>query len=411
VNENLKSSAVHIFIAVIECMHALNNLFFGFYLQRIPFMQNVFFAHRMFVFLVIETERTIESPKAVDPGAYQHLHGIRRALMYPHKSSFVVPDHNTFKNIFTKYIMLLKPILFLRKKLPKNLDETEKKAIQGEKIAMDILSVEDASEIGKEYLFKEGVFERIIGSNGHCDTFQAGRKIRCKKTKKDEYAHVAVDLGSVGGHYSGSVKKGKNVYYFDSMCESPYRTHFKRYLKERYGKDVKIVQEFTNNRFQPSGGFAPDRNALSDFLKNANVRVSPKKFDIVYEISHYDLLSQHHFCYIESLLYLFHKMYGTPIGPSKDPEQRLRFVKSVMWCLIFKYTRPDRTSSKFKYFVRNFPYYVKLNNVRYNQKGFYLPTGRFFTHQVKKIRMMNPGIAKIASIPFIVNWCLKHSNV
>lgn len=292
------------------------------------------------------------------------------------------------------------------------LDFTEKQATRGNKLAIDMLSVEDASEIAKTYIFDDDVFEKIMASlgGGHCDMFSRSSKIKCVR-KDNELLHLGFHIGkNVGGHYSGAVKRGKKVTYFDSMCESPYRTHFKRFIKKRYGPNVNIVQDFNKHLFQPSGGFAPNTTrVLTSMLSSAHINthgMDPKK---LFYISQFDLLSQHHFCYIESLVYLCHKVLRTPIGPT-DPEKRLRFIKSILWCLIMKYAQPDTSTKMFKYFSRNFRYYVKLNGVTYHPKGFYLPKERsVITYNIKKINLLPASIARVASLPGIIRWSLRNA--
>lgn len=290
-----------------------------------------------------------------------------------------------------------------------NLDFTEKQAMRGNKLAIDMLSVEDASEIAKHYIFDEGVFEKIMADlgGGHCQTFSLRNKIRCVKRER-ELVHMGFHISkSAGGHYSGAVKKGNTVTYFDSMCESPYRKQFKRFIQKRYGSKVNVVQEFGSHRFQPSGGFAPETTReLTTLMNSARVNYSGIDPNKLFYVSQFDLLSQHHFCYIESFVYLCHKVLGTPIGPV-DPEKRLRFIKSILWCLIMKYVQPDTTTQMFKYFSRNFRFYINLKGVKYNPKGFYLPKERsVITYSVKKIRVMPVSIAKSASLKSVIGWSL-----
>lgn len=295
-----------------------------------------------------------------------------------------------------------------RPKSNENLDDIEIQAMNGVKIARDMLAIEDASEIAKSYMFRKGVFERIMRDlgGGHCQTFKNGDVIQCVKQQPQEILHLGYDIGEEGGHYSGAVKKAGTVMFFDSMCDSPYRTHFRRFMRQRYGKAVKIVQDYSTRRFQPSGGFAPTKNYLSRLLNRSKIRTD---INSAFEISQYDVLSQHHFCYVESIVYLCHKVLGTPIGKSEDPEKRLRFIKSVMWCLIFKYAHPNTQQTVFKYFARNFRYYMRLRNVRYHPKGFYLPTSKRYTYQIMKINMMSPAKARTMSLRNIIYWCLMHS--
>jgi hypothetical protein len=293
---------------------------------------------------------------------------------------------------------------------PKNYEKIERDAANGLQIARDVLAVEDASDIGKSFMFIDGVFEKIIKSVTdipfHCQKFSNRSKVKCTKKPK-EIMHIAYDIPhDVGGHYAGVVKSGQQAIFFDSMCQSEYGPKFKRFVQKRYGKDVNVSEAFNKTKYQPSGGFIANKNALRELLKEPNV--SANRLNYIHEISQYDVLSQHHFCYIESLVYLFHKLLDTPMGPSADPEHRLRFIKSVMWCLIFKYSNVNTNTQAFKYFERNFRYYVKLNNVVYNKnRGLYLPTNKPYVYKVETINMMPPSRAENASIEAIIQWSLK----
>lgn len=291
-----------------------------------------------------------------------------------------------------------------------NLDDTEKAAVNGLAVARDVLAVEDASEIAKSFIFEgKDVFEKIIESVTKtpysCQTFNNRTGVKCVKLPT-EILHIGYE-GNFGGHYSAAVKSGQKAVFFDSMCQSEYGPKFRSFIKRRYGPKVKIVQDFNKNKFQPSGGFAPNKNSLRNWLQQAGISFDSNKLNRIHEISQYDVLSQHHFCYIEALVYLFHKILKTPIGPSANPEKRLRFIKSVMWCLIFKYANPNRNTHACKYFEKNFKYYIKLHNVVYNQHGFYLPTNKQYSYSVEKIHMMSPDAAKKASIKQIISYSLK----
>lgn len=318
--------------------------------------------------------------------------------MYPSVRFMNTSSNSTLKNF---------------KQDPKNYENIEKDAASGIKIAQDILSVEDASDIGKSFIFKDGVFEKILESvtNNqqkipfYCKTFSNRTKVACTGKPK-EIMHIGYDIpGGAGGHYSAVVKSGSQAIFFDSMCQSEYGPKFRQFVQKRYGKGVRVTEAFNKNKYQPSGGFAPNKNTLRNWLNKANI--STNRLNYIHEISQYDVLSQHHFCFIESLVYLFHKILRTPMGSSANPERRLRFIKSVMWCLIFKYAGVNQNTQAFKYFARNFKYYVKLHNVTYNNHGFYLPTSKPYTYTVEKINMMPPSKAESASIPQIIEWSLK----
>lgn len=293
-----------------------------------------------------------------------------------------------------------------------NLDYVEKEAKKGDSISDTLLAIEDASEIAKSYMFRPGVFEKILRiatrKPTHCITFEKTGQLKC--IPQIEIAHIGLEIPNVGGHYSSAVKKGKNVYMFDSMCKSMYSPTFKRAYQKIF-KTPKITQEHINVAYQPSGGFAPETPAImKNIMKEANVPALLTNNNAFVKSAHrvaqYDLLSQHHFCYIESLVYLFSKIYGTPIGP-KSPERRIRFIKSIMWAFILKFVRPKRNAA-FAYFFRNFPYYLKQKSgVKYSNKGFYLPTGEPITYALKRIRVLKTYQAQKMSIPQIIKYSLK----
>lgn len=298
-------------------------------------------------------------------------------------------------------------------------DYVELEAARGVKSAKEILVIEDASELAKSYIFEENVFERIMKDltpkeyNSHCATFGGStlkKRMRCTvPSNSKEIMHIAYNIPRVGGHYAAGIKSGNSIVYFDSMC-SEYRQFMEKYMKKRYGPNIKIRQNFNKNLFQPSGGFVPNSPIkLKKLMEEQNVNTQNIDMNSSFHISQYDVLSQHHFCYVESLIYLCHKILGTPIGTSSDPEIRLRFVKSVLWSLIFKYVN-IRPSRKFEYFKRNFPYYMKTSGVRYISKGFYIKNGKSpIRHSIKRIHVLDPRIAKLASLKFIIKWAHKFS--
>lgn len=311
--------------------------------------------------------------------------------------------------------MTLSPNSTLRpfKPSPNTYENIERDAAAGHPLSRDLLAIEDASEMAKTYMFDtKNIFEKILGSVSqtpiHCNTFSNRSKLRClQRPPSNEIMHIAYHIGNnVGGHYSSAVKVGPDVVFFDSMCQSEYGPKFKKYIETRYGPNVKVTEAYNRTKYQPSGGFPPNKEDLKKFLGAVKLNVSETDLNKIHKISQYDLLSQHHFCYIESLVYLFHRILRTSMGPI-DPEQRLRFIKSVMWCLIVKYVRPNENTAMYKYFKHNFRFYVKLNNVVYNNRGFYMPTNKEFTYSIKKIRFMPVSQAKNASIEAIIQWSLE----
>jgi hypothetical protein len=222
-------------------------------------------------------------------------------------------------------------------------------------LAKQLLAVEDASEMAKLYLHEKGVFEKIVGDikkeTGKRFSFQCGMKV--KKTRGTEYIMMEATYDNGAGHY-GMVKVDhgeKTAKLYDSMvkAESDFKAPLENFLTSEYTLTV------SENAPQPTGGFVA--GSLEEFRNpNYSGGVPKKLVEDAYELSQYDELSQHHFCYVESLLAMMNDMgYGDP-GPS-DPRERLTFVKRVIWGLLHKYVpKEKRRSVQWKYFEENFPY-------------------------------------------------------
>lgn len=228
--------------------------------------------------------------------------------------------------------------------------------------ARKLLAIEDASEMAKLYLHKKGVFEKIAEDvkkeTGKEFTFHCRKTKSMKIKKKDdiEYVMMEISYDNTTGHY-GLAKvnhKNKTARLYDSMVkvESDFKAPLEKVLTKRY-----TVTE-SKNKLQPTGGFVA--GSLKEFKEPSYSGGVPKKLlDDAYELSQYDELSQHHFCYVESLLAMMSDMgHGNP-GPG-DPRDRLTFVKRVIWGLLHKYVpKEKRRSAQWKYFVKNFPYIME----------------------------------------------------
>ena len=191
-----------------------------------------------------------------------------------------------------------------------------------------------------------------------------------KNRNGTEYLHIAHTYPSGDGHYALARvnHNNKEIKLFNSMGAN--RTEFKNELRTVYGNRYTIRNK--QSSFQPTGGFVSTNiENYKQLLKNTKINIRNKKvLEKSFEISQYDELSQHHFCYIEAFIAMMHDTLRTPLGP-KDPRDRLTFIKRVVWALIHKYTPPsNRTSLKWKYFVTNFPYILQITNT--NGKRFNL---------------------------------------
>jgi hypothetical protein len=238
-----------------------------------------------------------------------------------------------------------------------------------------LMAIEDASEVAKQLLQERGIFEQI----GRDIKKEAGYdfKFQCKRTSNMNkptnnrsgvtYVHMAHTYPDNSGHYALAKvsHQNKTIDLFDSMGAG--RSEFKNELKTVYGRDYKIRKR--NTPFQPTGGFVTtDVNNYKKLLKDTKISIrNPRVLEKSFEISQYDELSQHHFCYIEAFIAMMHDTLGTPLGP-KDPRDRLVFIKRIVWGLIHKYVPPSkRKTLKWKYFVTNFPYYIKVTNTQGNR--------------------------------------------
>jgi hypothetical protein len=231
--------------------------------------------------------------------------------------------------------------------------------------ARKLLAIEDASEMAKLYLHNKGVFEKIAADlkkeTGKDFTFHC-KKTKTMKVKKKsdiEYVMMEIKYDDSAGHY-GMAKvnhKNKTARLYDSMVkdESDFKAPLEKVLTKRY----KVTE--SKNKLQPTGGFVA--GSLKEFKEpNYSGGIPKKLLEDAYELSQYDELSQHHFCYVESLLAMMNDMgHGDP-GPG-DPRDRLIFIKRVIWGLLHKYVpKEKRKSAQWKYFVKNFPYIMETRS-------------------------------------------------
>jgi hypothetical protein len=286
-----------------------------------------------------------------------------------------------------------------------------------------ILAIEDASEVAKNYIQKPGVFEKILKDMS--PSFFTGEFIKNKRIagnsqvnisqrfpKSNELAHVALVLEE-GGHYSSAVvnPEQKVVRLFDSMCSTSgphtYFDNMKSIYERSYpGYNIKLVN--SNSYYQPSGGFtmateAEFKRILTKTMKTHDIPTKNINFKRAFEVHQYDPMSQHHFCYIEGLVFLAKEMLGTSLGPhgNSNMTDRLIFIKQVLWGLLQKYvfTPAIKSTKKYKILKNNFQFIldVKGSTVKH---GFTIP-GPNYTYELRKFHL--PDVTKTTPLKEVFN--------
>lgn len=270
------------------------------------------------------------------------------------------------------------------------LDNEDKDTI---KFSPDALAIDNASEIAKRLI--EPLFEDIskqIISECNCNipntyNFQCkvGQKLDLPKSKY-EILHLGKSLKGIG-HYIGAYvnHSNKTIKVKDSMGASGgERDEMMKLLKRTY-PTYKITDESNVNGSQPTGGFFAEntnkfKTIYSKYLDINTDTIHPQHLVQLYKLQQMDELSQHHFCYIESFVYLAHKVLGTTLGP-QDPRKRIIFIKRVIWGLIVKFhDKINASHAVMSYFADVFPHFIKFslpngNNIPLEAGYFQIPPG------------------------------------
>lgn len=294
-------------------------------------------------------------------------------------------------------------------------------------IAYQLKAIEDASEDAKTFIQKSGVFEKILADLEHVSftgEFERGKKVtytaQNKKVLRNvsprsptskELAHISVIVPD-GGHYSSGVVNpaNKTIRIFDSMCSSlgehdQYKSINNVYKKVYPGYQIKLMN--SNSFYQPSGGFCLPKtqlkNAVQKTFKRFGEKIEGVDWNKMYEVSEFDVMSQHHFCYVEAIVFLCKEILGTSLGPrgSSNMSERLVFIKSVLWGLLEKYcfTASFKGTPKYKKLKNDFQYYVDVKGAVVRH-GFTIP-GPKPTYVVRKFIL--PTVTKTTSLRDIVN--------
>ena len=266
--------------------------------------------------------------------------------------------------------------------------------------AIKLLAIENASEIAKGYLHAPGMFEQImkdiIGTRGYISyqikTTKNNLNIQRKKYPQDHHENfvlVSETFGNGSGHYGLIHLQHQNgkVRVYDSMYGegSKFQNVAQKWTKTRYDNvasatpwEIPTVRsifgckaKMTNRSdgkgsnvlsVQPSGGFVA--NNYNNFL-NGNTGFGTKILKSygetvakgAFRLQQFDEMSQHHFCYMESIYAMMLAIGLTKNPGPNDPRKRIAFIKKFIWGIIHKYTpKSERRTAKWKYFSKTFPY-------------------------------------------------------
>ena len=267
--------------------------------------------------------------------------------------------------------------------------------------AVHLLALENASEIAKKYLHAPGLFEQImkdiIGTRGYISyqikTTKNNLNIQRKKYPQDHHENfvlVSETFGNGSGHYGLIHLQHQNgkVHVYDSMYGegSKFQNVAQKWTKTRYDNvasgtpwEIPTVRsifgckaKMTNRSdgkgsnvlsVQPSGGFVANNytNFLNENHNGFGIRIKRLYGETVakgaFRLSQFDELSQHHFCYMESIYAMMLAIGLTKNPGPNDPRKRIAFIKKFIWGMIHKYTpRSKRTTPEWKYFAKTFPY-------------------------------------------------------
>ena len=329
--------------------------------------------------------------------------------------------------------------------------------------AISLLAIENASEIAKGYLHAKGLFEQImkdiIGTRGYISyqikTTKNNLNIQRKQYPQNHHENfILIDqtFGNGSGHYglihlqhqNGKVRIYDSMYgaggsAFEKVAQKWTKTNGNRLplmttktwqqpsVRSIFGCKAKVrnLQDGGVDviQVQPSGGFVSTNytNFLNENYNGAGRNGFGKQIERLYgkvvakgafRLSQYDELSQHHFCYMESIYAMMLAIGLTKNPGPNDPRKRISFIKKFVWGMIHKYTpKSQRRTAKWKYFSKTFPYIMttesKTGKPLKLYRGNVLLPDRDGTFKTKTLKASWSGYDKIDpswSLTDVLNW-------
>jgi len=245
--------------------------------------------------------------------------------------------------------------------------------------ARNLMAIEDASEMAKDYLHRDGFFVRfgedIKKESGKDFKFSYRKTSAMERNRASsngatgiEYILMEHSYPDGSGHY-GMAKvnhDNKTAVIYDSMTDTD--SDFEEPLRSLLSRRYKLSMKALNGCYpQPTGGFVSQ--SFANFKNKNSMGLSQKKLEEAFVISQYDELSQHHFCYMESFLIMMTDLGILRPGP-KDPRERLEYIKKFIWGVIHEYVpKTNRKTAQWKYFEEYFLYIMETSD----SKGKRLP--------------------------------------
>ena len=329
--------------------------------------------------------------------------------------------------------------------------------------AVKLLAIENASEIAKGYLHAKGMFEQImkdiIGTRGYISyqikTTKNNLNIQRKQYPQNHHENfILIDqtFRNGSGHYglihlqhqNGKVRIYDSMYgaggsAFEKVAQKWTKTNgnilppmttktwqqpsvrsifgCKAKVRNLQGGGVDVIH------VQPSGGFVSTNytNFLNENYNGTGRNGFGKQIEELYgkvvakgafRLSQYDELSQHHFCYMESIYAMMLAIGLTKNPGPNDPRKRISFIKKFIWGMIHKYTpKSQRRTAKWKYFSKTFPYTMttesKTGKPLKLYRGNILLPDRDGTFKTKTLKASWSGYDKIDpswSLTDVLNW-------
>ena len=264
-------------------------------------------------------------------------------------------------------------------------DFLEGRVAQGSEDARALLAIENASEIAKRII--QGHYEDIMNGRGKSVYLD---RLPPPSGEEEEYIHVEATLeGAEGGGHAIMLRvhhAKKRVYVYDSMGEDAYVNDFEEKIRSRY-PGYRIIDKSLG--FQPTGGFTqatPEQMAEAMYITG-----EPRYLERAWEVSQYDELSQHHFCYVEAFIVM---LTGTNRNGPDDPRDRLRYIKKVVWGLIHTFYTGPRDGPVWDYFTEYFPYYMSTWNsdgsrMRMRNDIFQIPRKDTFVTRIERFETVD----------------------